>query len=79
MNLEVQSWAETTTLYNLTKASYRDTTIVRIRYRPEGKRRWTKFFVVPQEGQSVDDLLARAEETAKWHATEKQSSTREET
>jgi hypothetical protein len=68
--LEVKAHAEVTTLYNLTAGEYRDTTIVRVRYRKPPTRRWTRFFVVPQEGQTVEDLLVqeRVEEVARWHA-----------
>lgn len=71
MSLEVQAWSETTSLYDLASGGSRIARVVRVRYRPEGKRRWTKFYIIPEEGQSVDDLLARAPETAEWHASDK--------
>jgi hypothetical protein len=41
--------------------------IVRVRYRPEGTRRWTKLFVVPDADQTVDELLREGHLIARAH------------
>lgn len=41
--------------------------IMRVRYRPEGTRRWTKFIVFPSDGQSLDDLLREGHLIARAH------------
>lgn len=66
--IEAEAWAERTTLTNLETGERREGNILRVRYREVGTRRWTKFYVVPDPGQSVDELLARApEEWARGH------------
>lgn len=41
--------------------------IVRVRYRPEGVRRWTKLIVVPDDDQTIDALLRQGHEIAAAH------------
>jgi len=41
--------------------------IVRVRYRREGVRRWTRLVVVPDEGQTVDELLREGHLIAQAH------------
>ena len=41
--------------------------IVRVKYRPEGVRRWTRLVVIPDADQSVDELLRQGHEIAAAH------------
>lgn len=42
-------------------------TVVRVKYRRLPTRRWTRFVVVPDAGQSVGDILAHVDELAVLH------------
>lgn len=42
-------------------------TVVRIKYRQRGRRRWTRFVVVPDERTSIDTILASADQIAQEH------------
>ena len=41
--------------------------VVRVRYRVRGRRRWTRLVVIPDEGQSVNDLMRQGELIAQAH------------
>ena len=41
--------------------------VVRVAYRPFGTRRWTRFLLVPDEGQSIDELRDFAGMAAQIH------------
>ena len=41
--------------------------VVRILYRRLPTRRWTRFVVVPDDGQSVADIISHADEIAILH------------
>lgn len=41
--------------------------VVRVRYRAKGTRRWTRLLVVPDEGQTVDELLREGPAIARAH------------
>lgn len=43
--------------------------VVRVLYRKPPTRRWTRFLLVPDEGQSLEELEAHATEAAVLHAT----------
>lgn len=67
-DIEAETWAERTTLTTFSTGERRDATILRVRYRKVGTKRWTKFFVVPDPDQSIEELLERQpEEWAKAH------------
>lgn len=38
--------------------------IVRVKFRPEGVRKWTRFVVFPDPDQSVEELLTQGPEIA---------------
>lgn len=62
--LEVRTEPERVT--NLTTGEVMDA--LRVKYRKPGKRRWTKFLVVPDEGQTIDDLKNLSSRIAHAHA-----------
>jgi hypothetical protein len=41
--------------------------VVRVRYRVEGTRRWTKLVVFPDQGQTVQELLREGHLIAQAH------------
>lgn len=41
--------------------------VVRVLYRPLGTRRWTRFVIVPDPGQSLDELERNAARAAEQH------------
>jgi 2-keto-3-deoxy-L-rhamnonate aldolase RhmA len=43
------------------------TVVVRVRYRAEGTRRWTRFLIVPEEGQTIADCVDHARDAALAH------------
>lgn len=44
-----------------------DGPILRVKYRVNGKRLWTKILIVPDEGQTLDDLRMLAPKAVGQH------------
>ncbi len=47
--------------------NYDGTEVVRVKYREQGQRRWTKLVVFPAADQSVDELLRQGDLIADAH------------
>lgn len=50
--------------------TYDGADVVRVRYRKQGTRRWTKLVVFPSDGQTVDELLREGDLIAAAHLRE---------
>lgn len=65
---EVEVETERTMAYNLTAGKGNGEgrrEVLRVRYRGTGNRRWSTFLLVPDPGQSIDELEDHAEDAAR--------------
>lgn len=60
MTIEVETSRER--CFNLSAGGRVD--VVRVRWRVKGTRRWASFLLIPDEGQSLDELEQNAEAAA---------------